>query len=237
MSALFLSRARLRRDVPAAALWRELAPRDDDKRVATSHRLVWTLFADSPDRERDFLWREAAPGTFYFLSTRAPEDRHNLFEIDPPKLFAPQLRVGDVLQFSLRANATVARRPQGASGERVRGKPSDVVMDALYRIPKGREREAARRDAIGTAGLNWLRARGQGSGFRLPEDATDDGAGCLTSYRVVQLDHRNTRMRLGVLDFEGKLLVDEPARFLEAIARGFGRGKAFGCGLMMIRRV
>lgn len=236
MRALFLSRARLRRDVPAAALWRELAPQDDDKRVATSHRLVWTLFADSPDRERDFLWREAAPGTFYFLSDRVPEDRHNLFEIDPAKPFNPQLRPGDTLQFSLRANATVARKPQGASGEKVRGKPSDVVMDALYRIPKGREREAARRDAVATAGINWLGTRGERCGFRLPDRTTEMGPDCITSYRVLQLDHRNSKMRLGVLDFDGRLVVDDPERLVEAIARGFGRGKAFGCGLMMIRR-
>jgi CRISPR system Cascade subunit CasE len=236
MRALFFSRARLRRDVPAAALWRELTPQDDDKRVSTSHRLVWTLFADSPDRERDFLWREAAPGTFYFLSGRVPEDRHNLFEIDPAKPFNPQLRAGDTLQFSLRANATVAHKPEGASGDRVRGKPSDVVMDALYRIPKGREREAARSDAVATAGINWLRARQERSGFRLPDGTMDTGVGCLTSYRVLQLDHRNSKMRLGVLDFDGRLVVEDPASFLDAIARGFGRGKAFGCGLMMIRR-
>jgi CRISPR system Cascade subunit CasE len=237
MTELLFSRARLRRDVPAAALWRALAPDDDDRRMQASHHLVWTLFTDAPDRTRDFLWREAEPGTFYFLSIRPPEDRHDLFAIDPPKPFAPQLRTGDVLRFSLRANATVARRPAGTA-DRVRGKPCDVVMDALYRVPRGPERAAARNEAIATTGHQWLCARGMTGGFRLAdgEAAGGHGGGCVTGYRVMQLDHRNDSMRFGVLDFDGLLIVDDPIRLLDAIAHGFGRAKAFGCGLMMIRR-
>jgi CRISPR system Cascade subunit CasE len=238
MTNLLLSRARLRRDVPAAALWHELAPDDDDRRMQASHRLVWTLFADAADRTRDFLWREADPGTFFLLSNRAPEDRHNLFEIDPPKEFAPQLRAGDALRFSLRANATVARKPQSATGERTRGKPSDVVMDALYRLPKGRERAEARRDAISAAGHAWLSARGAKNGFRLLEVDAQSGASvsCVTGYRVMRLDDRNERMHIGILDYDGVLVVEDPSRFTDAIAQGFGRAKAFGCGLMLVRR-
>jgi CRISPR system Cascade subunit CasE len=238
MSELFLSRARLRRDVPAAALWPALMPSDDDRRTHASHRLVWTLFADSPARTRDFLWREAAPGHFYFLSQRPPEDRHNLFEVDPPKVFAPRLCPGDVLRFSLRANATIARAPAGAVGK-VRGKPCDVVMDALHRLPKGPVRAIERQKAIHAEGRKWLCARGAANGFGLVDAVVDaDGIGsCVTGYRVINLDERRSGMRIGVLDFDGTLVVEDPARFLEAVTRGFGRAKAFGCGLMMIRRV
>lgn len=237
MRELFFSRARLRRDVPAAALWHELAPADDDRRMQTSHRLVWTLFADAPDRTRDFLWREAEPGAFYFLSSRPPEDRHNLFDLDAPKVFAPTLRVGEVLRFSLRANATVARRPANAIGK-ARGKPCDVVMDALYRLPEGSERGPARRDAIHTAGYAWLCSRGETSGFRLlgVEEGRETARACVTGYRVMRLDRGNADMRIGILDYEGALVVTDPSRLLEAVAHGFGRAKAFGCGLMLIRR-
>ena len=239
MTQLFFSRARLRRDVPAAALWRELAPADDDRRMHASHRLVWTLFADAADRTRDFLWRESEPGTFYFLSQRPPEDRHNLFDVDAAKAFAPELRAGDVLRFSLRANATIARRAEGNGAGRVRGKPSDVVMDALYRVPKGRERAEARRDAIHSAGRSWLSARGATNGFRLMDSdpSTAPAVSCVTGYRVVRLDHRGDAMRIGVIDFDGVLVVDDPVRLIESIGQGFGRAKAFGCGLMMIRRL
>jgi len=34
----------------------------------------------------------------------------------------------------------------------------------------------------------------------------------------------------------GALEIADPAAFLARLAQGFGRAKAFGCGLMLIRR-
>lgn len=39
-----------------------------------------------------------------------------------------------------------------------------------------------------------------------------------------------------MLEFEGTLTVEDPPRFLSAIATGFGKARAFGLGLMLIRR-
>lgn len=231
---LYLSRARVRRHVPAAALRELLLPGDDGRRAGAGHRLVWTLFADAPDRERDFLWREADAGTFYLLSSRAPVDRHDLFELDPPKPFAPKLSVGDRLAFSLRANATVAK----GGGPGVRGKPCDVVMAAIRDMPSG-ARAAARAEAIGVAGQRWLAAQGERCGFTIPVWDSGDvsGAGLrVTGYRTLRVDHAGPTARIGVLDFDGELEVRDPAAFTAAIARGFGRAKAFGCGLMLVRR-
>jgi CRISPR system Cascade subunit CasE len=239
MSTSLLTRVRLRRDVPAAALWRQLVPTDDDKRVQASHRLLWTLFADRADRERDFLWRESEPGLYFVLSKRAPTDSHGLFEMDPPKEFAPTLAAGDVLGFSLRVNATVARKVGGT--REARGKPCDVVMNALHSLPSGPARAAERRRVIDAVGRDWLAGRGQRCGFRLCEQHSEgDGGGGVAlraSHRVWSLDDRAQRMRVGVLDFEGMLVVEAPELFLASVAQGFGRAKAFGCGLMLIRRV
>ena len=43
-------------------------------------------------------------------------------------------------------------------------------------------------------------------------------------------------MSFSTLDFDGMLVVREPAAFLSAVVRGFGASKAYGCGLMLIRR-
>lgn len=247
MSApLYLSRARLRRDAPVAALRALLVPSGDSARVAAGHRLVWTLFGDSPDRTRDFLWREADPGVFYLLSRRIPEDRHGLFALDEPKPFAPTLAPGDRLAFVLRANATVAR----GGGPGRRGKPCDVVMDALHGTPPG-ERAQARRRAIETAGRAWLAAQGSKAGFTFPPcksgsgsadgaeedaDAGERSTVRVVGYRTLRLERAGAHARIGILDFEGVLEVQDPTRFLEALTHGFGRAKAFGCGLMLIRR-
>lgn len=237
---LYLSRARLRRSVPAAALRELLLPKAQGRRAGAGHKLVWTLFADHEDRERDFLWREADEGAFYLLSRRPPEDRHALFDLDPPKRFAPALTIGDRLAFSLRANATVARW-DGTPGER--GKPVDVVMAAIADVPQP-GRAAARAAAVESAGLRWIEAQGARCGFTVPtveeDEAEDEGVGRralrVTAYRTLRVEHRGPTARVGVLDFEGVLEVRDPDVFLAALGRGFGRAKAFGCGLMLIRR-
>ena len=47
---------------------------------------------------------------------------------------------------------------------------------------------------------------------------------------------RQRPLTFSVLDLEGELEVTDPALFLRSLAAGFGRAKAFGCGLMLIRR-
>lgn len=249
--SLYLSRARLRRDAPAAALRELLVPRNASARTVAGHHLVWTLFADAADRARDFLWREAEPGLFYLLSRRAPVDRHGLFEVDEPKPFEPCLAPGDRLAFALRANATVSR----GGGKDKRGKPCDVVMDALYKVPPD-ERGRARPLAVEAAGRAWLVRQGEQAGFAVAPSGRelppasgallrpDENAECgadepsvrVMGYRTLRVDRAGAPARLGVLDFEGVLEVRDPVRLVEAIARGFGRGKAFGCGLMLVRR-
>jgi CRISPR system Cascade subunit CasE len=212
-------------------------PPDVSARTLATHRLVWTLFADAPDRERDFLWREADTGVFYLLSRRRPEDRHGLFDVDQSKVFSPRLGVGDRLTFMLRANATVSRQDR----TKRRGVRCDVVMDAIYQT-HGPERALARRSAIESAGIAWLAAQGAKAGFVLPDVGTG-GAGAsgtavsVTTYRTLAIERPGAPARLGVLDFEGVLEVRDPALLIETIGTGFGRAKAFGCGLMLIRRV
>ncbi|CAN5545004.1 type I-E CRISPR-associated protein Cas6/Cse3/CasE [soil metagenome] len=230
--ARYLTRLTLRRDVPASALRAVLLPRLDEERTLLTHKLIWTLFADSPTRMRDFLWRDAGQGRFYTLSERPPEDAHGLFDVDEPKEFTPELRAGDRLRFALRANATVARKTAGAK----RGKPSDVVMDALFKVPKGPERAAARSDAVQAAGLDWLARQGERSGFSLLKQVEGEGNGArVTSYQALRVDPKRG-MTIGVLDYEGELEIRDPLVFLNSLRDGFGRAKAFGCGLMMVRR-
>lgn len=246
---MFLSRARLRHDVPAAALRAVLAPSGESVRAATTHQLLWTLFADSPDRERDFLWREAEPGLFYCLSARPPEDRHGLFAIDPPKPFDPALASGDRLQFSLRVNATVSRGGEGPKDGRAgrRGKPHDIVMDALHRVPAS-ERASMRKRVLTKVAHEWLARQGEKHGFALSpvssvlddvNESEQSESVRVQGYRVLSIGReRGARpMRAGVLDLEGTLVVVDPPRLLAAVRQGFGRAKAFGCGLMLLRRV
>ncbi len=224
---LLLVRARLRRDVPAAALAGLLVPDDPNAEIGAAHRLVWSLFADGPDRSRDFLWRRTAAGDYLILASRPPSDPHNLFALEW-KGFSPALRPGQRLGFNLRANA-VTNVPRGPDQ---RGHRADVVMAAMHRFPQ-EARAAARAEAIETAGAAWLARQGAKSAFSVePRALRIDG------YQAMRIPRarRQKPIAFSVLEFEGVLTVNDPARFLAALAHGFGAAKAFGCGLMLIRR-
>ena len=198
--------------------------------VDVDRRLVWSLFADGPERRRDFLWRRMDDGAFLVLSARRPEDRHALFEIDEPKAFAPALAPGDRLRFSLRANPTVRKSKEPGQRHAPR---HDVVMDALRPLRDG-SRAERRMSAIREKGFDWLTRQGCKAGFEIREDEL-----LCEGYRQHRIDRDagDSTLSFSSLDFEGVLEVREPDLLTSAIARGFGPSKAFGCGLMLIRRL
>ena len=223
MTPLWLSRVRLRQDAAVAALAPLLMPRGQSG-AAAGHHMVWAVFADGAERRRDFLWREEAPGRFLTLSARPPIPL-DLFEVSS-KPFEPALAPGDRLGFSLRANAVIAR----SAGPGQRGQRHDIVMDALHAVPKG-ERAGARLEAVAEAGRAWLVRQGKAHGFEPEPGAAVDG------YDRVRIDRGGSEPAVfGVLDLAGALRVQDPARFTQAVAAGFGRARAYGYGLMLIRR-
>ncbi|MCW3476872.1 type I-E CRISPR-associated protein Cas6/Cse3/CasE [Limobrevibacterium gyesilva] len=226
MTGMFLSRARLRPDSSVQAIAPLLLPEDGHARLGAAHRLVWSLMSDGPGRTRDFLWREEQPGAFLILAPRPAQADGALFDVES-KPWAPGLRRGDRLGFLLRANPTVARSP--APG--VRGKRHDVVMDALHGMPR-EERAGARRAAIVTAGAEWLARQGTRAGFALETDLLR-----IDGYDTVRIPRGGSVCaEFGVLAFEGVLTVTEPAALVAAVTCGLGRARAFGCGLMLLRR-
>ena len=252
MTELWLSRVRLKRDASIATLAPLLLPEQEDSRVSSGHRLMHSLFAaDGRNEPRDFLWRDDESGSFYILSKRHPPQDHPLFEIDPPKIFAPALSAGDQLRFSLRANPTVSRpldsfRTQQRSSDMKKSRKTahdDVVMDAIKDLDPPK-RADARSKAIQSAGRKWLENQGVRCGFSLglAPDHDDPNAGPdplrIDGYRVLRPPRarRSSQMRIGVVDFEGVLTVTNPEQFLSALTVGFGRAKAYGCGLMLIAR-
>lgn len=190
------------------------------------HRLIWTLFADTPDRKRDFLWRAEGEGRFTILSQRPPEPSR-VFEEPEIKSFTPDLVVDDKLAFVLRANAT-RDRARATTHRRV-----DIVMHALQDVPSG-ARDAARMGVAQSAATDWMTRQGERAGFALEELAVGD-------YTVAALPghvgRRKGQPQYGILDLSGVLKITDPVAFLAQFAQGFGRARGFGCGLMLIRRV
>lgn len=219
MNGLYLSRVTLKDDPSVAALAAALMPSDADS-LNTDHRAVWSLFADA-ERERDFLWRkEQGRGRYMILSRREPDRGSPIFHVDS-RPFDVALSPGDDLAFHLRVNATVSRKAGPG-----RGKRHDVAMDLLRTHPKG-DRGAHREPLAERAARNWLAAHAEG--FELT-------ALMLERYDTHEIPRQGRPARFGIFDLAGRLRVTDPDAFLARMAQGFGRAKAFGCGLMLIRR-
>jgi CRISPR system Cascade subunit CasE len=104
-------------------------------------------------------------------------------------------------------------------------------MAALKAISK-HDRAEARKEIVRHEGLAWFRRQGVAAGFNFEDGGVAvDGCEPLTIRGNGQ-----SAVRLSVIEFDGMLTVREPDMFLAHVARGFGRGKAFGLGLMLVRR-
>ena len=234
---LYLTCAVLDREARAAALVPLLDPPDPDRALDAHHRLIWTLFPGR-DAVREFLWRADGRGRFLILSHREPV-QSDLFRPLDTTDFSPLLAPGDCLDFVLRANATKDRRvPKTACGRRPHRRV-DLVMDALHKTPgqsalgtdRISERPSLRMNLADQVATDWLAAQGARGGFVLERVRVED-------YSVRQLSRAGKdRVTFGMLDLRGILSVKEPDTFLATLGNGLGRARAFGCGLMLIRRV
>lgn len=228
----YLSRLRMARNPQVAALVQLLNPDDANRRMDAHHRLLWSVFSAGPQTVRDFLWRHDGRDGFLVLSARQPQP-NQLFDTPRMQEFSPNLRAGDRLAFVLRANAT---RTQTTGRVSANGKPHkahiDLVMDALHPIAP-LDRADARMILAQEVAERWLGRQGQLHGFHPDRVMVSD-----YSVLAVPTDARRSKNqpRFGVLDMEGALTVTEPEAFLRRLISGFGRAKAFGCGLMLIRR-
>lgn len=226
--SLYLSRFQIAQNPSADALRGLIDPKLRGQAMDAHHRLIWTAFAAKPDQNRDFLWRAEGKGRFMVLSQREPVAAP-LFEPYEVKPFAPDLRNGDRLIFTLRVNATKDRPAKYAA---TRDRRVDVVMDALHGVPQ-EKRAGQRMDLAQAAGRIWFEAQGGRYGFNLNDMTVAD-------YSVVALpafrEPRSRQPQFGVLDISGALTVTDHIVFISKLAAGFGRAKAFGCGLMLIRR-
>lgn len=228
----YLSRLRISRSPQVCALAQLLNPDHEGKRMDAHHRLLWTAFSSDPQAKRDFLWRANGQGEFIVLSARTPLDSP-FFEPAQTREFAPVLQEGDRLSFVLRANATrTMETGRTSSSGKTHKAHIDLVMDALRATPGG-HRAPVRMAVAQAAAEQWLQRQGQQHGFALHEVTVQDyGVHALPGWT----GQRKGQPQFGVLDLSGTLTVTAPDALLKKIVHGFGRAKAFGCGLMLIRR-
>lgn len=195
------------------------------------HQMLWKLFPGDPEASRDFLFRHDEDQrwpVFYLVSQREPDISGDLLQV-ASKPYQPQLRSGETLSFSLRANPVHTRKTDDANPKK--RKRDDVVMHLK------RQYQQADADTIPTqaelaqeAGGQWLARQGERHGFQIVSVRADN-------YHQARVGARNRNIQFSTLDFTGLLRVTEPDAFANALCNGIGPAKAFGCGLLLVRRM
>lgn len=210
-------------------------PHDD---TYGDHQWLWRLFPSPPGTPRDFLFRrqdvQGVP-QYHIVSAREPQSPGPAWQLRV-RAYEPQLAQGDRLSFDLTACPSV-RRPHNGKSRR-----HDVVMDAKKNLlaqhglkqwrdlpPQDRPPLYALVQQTCTA---WLAERGARNGFVL-----DDASCTVSSYRQLGRETQEEEtLKFSSVDLAGELTVTEPQAFTAMLRHGLGSAKAFGCGLMLVRR-
>lgn len=196
-----------------------------------SHQLLWRLFSD--EDERNFLYREEQVSggypEFYVLSDKEPSPLPLVFSIES-KAFSPALTTGQRLGFKLRVNPTVAKKDDQGKHHR-----HDVLMNAKRKLKEEDAKDPGRvKHAMEQAALAWFADEKRLDQWGIQLDALPN----IESYT----QHRSSKqsgkpIQFSSVDFQGVITVKDVQKFLAQYQKGFGRSKAFGCGLMLIRRI
>lgn len=240
----YFSRIRLDTAHPDAGAAVQQLLRDD---AYEDHRLLWQFFPASPGIERDFVFRrmEGADGNaaslFYAVSGRQPQSPHPAWLVES-KPYEPELRAGQELAFELRINPVQSRKRDDGGARR-----DDVVMHAKHQFAQRAGYDAWRDipqnqrpqpyELIHEAVSNWFcgdEANGsiaaRNGFFARPAQLHVNG------YRQHRMRRKQTDIRVSTVDISGLLTVRDPELFVAALRNGIGKAKAFGCGLMLVRR-
>ena len=208
-------------------LWRALGD------AYAFHRLVWELFADGPDRRRDFLYRLENQGAgegqvVYTVSARPPASPPDSPWLVATKPYDPQVREGQRFVFSLRANPVISRRD-----DKGRQRRHDVVMDAKHQYRTRGEEVPPLPQLVREAAGAWLEARASRAGF-----SVDSQSLRAEGYRQQRwIKPRGKReISISTVDFTGLLSVTDSEVFRQTLFKGIGPAKGFGNGLLLIKR-
>lgn len=194
------------------------------------HQWIWKFFreeGDPPERkDRDFIFRAHAAGEvprYYVVSARVPVAFSDDWEVQS-RAYDPLPPAGQRLSFVLCANPVVSKKDGQGKSRR-----HDVVMQAKKDKPSGQP--ASTPELVRQTCLAWLQARAARAGFELVGATVDAYLQQRARKRDVEDD-----ISFSSVEFSGELLVSDPQLFRHTLLHGLGHAKAFGCGLLLVKK-
>ena len=202
--------------------------------VYSLHEKIWALVSRNENQKRDFLYRVEYDAYqnikhIYLLAPNQISSQKNIKLAVSPK-YQPQLETGECLYFKLRANPIIKRKENG------KAKEYGIIMDAKHQFKKNGQNyqeQFSLDELIHEVGMKWLVRKGEQHGFTVKKfEAKIDND---REYSINSPGRETFTLR--TLDFEGILTVIDPGLFTDALYKGIGSAKAFGCGLMLVKRI
>lgn len=257
MSEYFFSRIQLDVQHPQA---KQAVQRSLTANAYHDHQWFWReFFPAERGAERDYIFRridasaaDQAP-VYYVVSRREPKLGNAAWRLDC-RPYAPCIEAGSVLGFDLRANPIVRQWPgkddrkTNAQGKRKPGKVTqfDVVMHEKKRLLAerglqhwkdwhGSDRPVLY-ELVHRICVEWLNGQAPNHGFRLAQPAAKLQVDGYRRHMLQGKEHRKDIV-LSTVDFQGVLEVTDTDKFARTLLSGIGHGKAFGCGLLLVRRI
>lgn len=200
------------------------------------HQLVWRFFPDAAKEKRNFLFRrnDNAKLAFFLVSASEPKADESLWSIET-KPYEPNIKIGQRLSFSLRANPVRTKKPDELDSNPKKRKRHDVVMEAkssYEREEKNWSDHKLQSQLIQEAGFEWINSKAEKYGFRVNSNEVAIENYCCNKFRK-----RDGLISISTLDFNGVLTVSDPEIFIKTLYQGIGPAKGFGCGLLLVRRI
>jgi CRISPR system Cascade subunit CasE len=204
------------------------------------HQWLWRLFAAPAGTPRDFLFRrQEVQGVprYHLVSRRPPQSPGPDWQLQIRE-YAPQLLAGERLSFELCASPTVRHDRTGKSQRH------DVVVEAKKKLLAERglsiwadwvdADRPALYDLVQSSCVAWLAKRGARGGFEL--DASRCVAMSYQQYGRRSRPGAEAGLQFSTVELAGELTVRDPDAFAHVLFNGLGSAKAFGCGLLLVRR-
>jgi len=196
-----------------------------------AHQILWDLFPNDGNKKRDFLFhKDEKVGIPQFLLVSKERPINSIGVNILSKEYSPKLAVGQQLSFTLNANPVVSRKTEGKKNS----VKHDVWMDAKNQSRRNNLDKTATVKVCEDASKEWLARQGVRCGFQIDKsNILIDGY--LQNYFYKRGKEKS--IQFSSIHYEGILTVSDVDKFTNMLFTGIGRSKAFGCGLMLVRRI
>ena len=160
--------------------------------------------------------------------------------------YDPQVHEGHRLSFQLRANPVITIKNNIGKSQR-----HDVVMQAKKQllVEHGFSKDAKWADWNNESSkpllyelvqkhcTSWLDGVAKRNGFKIALTDEDDLHLQVDAYEQNKAGKRDFNISFSTVDFSGELIVTNSELFNLALYKGIGHAKAFGCGMLLVRKL